>query len=182
RGLGNVTLVAGDITHSIAMEQLPDDHFDLALSQRGPNLNEPLARKLRNDAFFLQELVSEFDGFPVKEIFGRYPYVPGAFAGHQGLLSAYAELGFFPVSVKEYFYEEFFRDSEHLAVFLRQGAMLSNWRLPPKPYDAGRDHGALELYVRYNTTPKGIRLLRQRKVFALRRARVHYYPADWGPE
>jgi hypothetical protein len=61
---------------------------------------------------------------------------------------------------------------------IQGAANLSNWRLPDKPYEAHRDWPALELYARYNTTSKGIRLLRQRKVFVLRRAPVTYYPVD----
>ena len=32
------------------------------------------------------------------------------------------------------------------------------------------DQDALDLYARYNTTPEGIRVLRQRKILVLRRA------------
>lgn len=46
------------------------------------------------------------------------------------------------------------------------------------PLDPVRDGPALDLYVRYHATPKGIRVLRQRKVFVLRRAKVTYYPVD----
>lgn len=175
--LGNVTLVAGDITDAAAVEQLPDDHFDLAFTRRGPHLNAALARKLRPDALFIQELVSQYNGWSLQTIFGRQAFTPTA-AGLYGLLGHYAGLDFSPVSVKEYFYEEFFRDADHLAAFLAHGAMLSNWRLPPKPYDPAQDRAALELYARYNATPRGIRVLRHHSVLVLRRARVHYYPAD----
>lgn len=64
--------------------------------------------------------------------------------------------------------------AKRLAAFLTQvGAMLAPWwiprPLPRKPYDPQLDRDALELYVRYNTTPKGIRVQRQRKIFVLRR-------------
>src|SRR5262245_37287680 len=41
-GLANVTLVEGDTTLAEAVDQLPDDHFDLAFSQRGPNMSRML--------------------------------------------------------------------------------------------------------------------------------------------
>ena len=100
------------------------------------------------------------------------------FAGSQDLLGRYAELGLSPVSAKEFFCEQYFRNADHLAAYLAQGASLSNWRLPNRPYDADRDRAALELYARYNATPDGIRVLGQRKVLVLRRARVAYYPVD----
>jgi SAM-dependent methyltransferase len=178
-GLTNVTLVEGDTTLAEAVEQLPDDHFDLAFSQRGPNMSRMLVGKLKKEGMFLQELVSNFDGYPLKEIFGRRHYAAYEYADQQVIMSSYAEIDLFPISLKEYFYEEFYRDINHLEAYLTQGgANLSNWRLPDKPYEAGRDRPALELYTRYNTTSKGIRLLRQRKIFALRRAPVTYYPVD----
>lgn len=177
--LGNVQLIEGNVADADAVAQLPDARFNIALSQRGPNINAALAAKLAPDAIFIQELVSSFDAYPLQELFGRRHYTPSSFVDQDVILSQYAELDLFPVSNKEYFYEAFFRDATHLEAYLKQiTALLSNWRLPPKPYDAERDRAALELYARYNTTPRGIRLLRQRKIFVLRRAPVTYYPVD----
>lgn len=58
--------------------------------------------------------------------------------------------------------------------------MLKNWRLPARPYSA-TDRAALDLYARYHTTPQGIRVLRQRKIFVLRKTVVSYYPIDTPP-
>jgi len=180
--LGNVRLVEGNVVDADAAAQLPDAHFDIALSQRGPNINAALAAKLAPNGVFIQELVSNFDAYPLKELFGRKHYANYWFVDQDVILAQYAELDLFPVSNKEYFYEAFFRDTAHLEAYLKQiPALLSNWRLPPKPYDAEHDRAALELYARYNTTPRGIRLLRQRKIFVLRRAPVTYYPADAAP-
>jgi SAM-dependent methyltransferase len=177
--LSNATVVSGSTVDPEALKSLPAATFDLAFSQRGPNLNEHLIHTLNKEAIVVQELVSNFDGYPLGEIFGRRHYLPYSYTDQAVLLSNYAELGLFPISCKEYFYDEFFRDSEHLEAFLTQvGAMLSNWRLASKPYDPVRDQPALDLYVRYNTTSKGIRVLRQRKIFVLRRTVVTYYPVD----
>lgn len=159
---------------------LPDAHFDLALTQRGPNFNTALVAKLRNGAICVQELVGSIDQYPLKEIFGRRAYAAYNFTGPDTLMAQYADLGLFPVSVKQYFYDQFFRDSDHLASYLMEGANLNNWRLPPMPFDAQRDRAALDLYVRYNTTPNGVRVLGQRWVFAFRKAAVSYYPAAAG--
>ncbi|HET8630443.1 MAG TPA: class I SAM-dependent methyltransferase [Thermomicrobiales bacterium] len=177
-GLDNVTLIEGTVAVPADVARLPEGHFDLAFSQRGPNLNAALLRALRPDAIFIQEFVGPLNGNHLGEIFGRRPITAGAAGDYRGLLGQYAELDLFPVSVKEYFFESFFRDAEHLALFLGRGLTLSNWRLPRRPYDPDRDRAALDLYARYNTTPAGIRVLAQRYIFALRRARVHYYPAD----
>jgi hypothetical protein len=40
-----------------------------------------------------------------------------------------------------------------------------------------RDRAALELYVRYNTTPKGIRIVNHRQIYLFRRTTVQYTPA-----
>ncbi|HZO74617.1 MAG TPA: class I SAM-dependent methyltransferase [Ktedonobacteraceae bacterium] len=178
-GLTNARVVSANVTEPASLKPLPDATFDLAFSRRGPNLNEHFLRTLSKEAIIVQELVSNFDGYPLREIFGRRHYAPYFHTDQAVLLSNYAELELFPISCKEYFYEEFFRDSEHLEAFLIQnGATLSNWRLPARPYEPLRDRPALDLYIRYNTTSKGIRVLRQRKIFVLRRAVVTYYPVD----
>ncbi|GCE12279.1 class I SAM-dependent methyltransferase [Tengunoibacter tsumagoiensis] len=160
-----------------ATKSLPDATFDLVLSRRGPKFSENLLRTLRKTTIFVQEVVSNLDGYPLGEILGRRYLTPFAGTDQEVLLHEYANLGIFPVSCKEYFYEEFFRDREHLASFLTQvAAMLSPWLLPQslphKPYDPVQDQDALDLYVRYNTTEKGIRVLRQRKIFVLRRTEI----------
>lgn len=177
RALSNVHLVEANVVSDL-LDALPDGHFDLASSERGPNVNDRLVRKLAADAVFVQELVGGFDGYPLKEIFGRRNYAPYDFAGSDALLARYAEIGLFPISVKQYFYERFFRDAAHLTAFLTEGAPLDNWRLPARPYDPTVDRPALELYSRYNMTPSGIRLLGHRWVLALRRTTVTYYPVD----
>lgn len=50
--------------------------------------------------------------------------------------------------------------------------------MPPMPYEESRDRAALELYARYNTTPKGIRVVNVRKVYLFRRTKVQYIPVD----
>lgn len=178
-GLTNVTLVHGDSANQTEMASLPTATFDLALTRRGPNLNAHLIQTLREGALVVQELVSNFDGYPLGEIFGRRHYAPYNYTDQQVILSNYAEQGLFPVSCKEYFYEEFFRDAEHLEQHLIQiASKLSNWRLTPRPYVPAVDRVALDLYARYHTTPQGIRMLCQRKIFVLRKTVVVYYPVD----
>jgi hypothetical protein len=86
-------------------------------------------------------------------------------------------LDLFPVSIKEYFYEVFFRDADHLAVYLSQSTSFYSWPMPPTPYDDTRDQEALALYVRYNRTEEGVRLIHHRKVYLFRRTVVHQAPA-----
>jgi SAM-dependent methyltransferase len=181
--LSNVTLLRGVSSNEEDMAKLPDKTFDLAFSRRGPNISAPIARSLKDNAIVVQELVSNFDAYPLGEIFGRRGYNLNSFTDQQVILSNYFHLGLFPVSCKEYFYVEYYRDIEHLDQQLNQlKVILSNWlsnyQQPPKPYDSVIDRPALELYVRYNTTPKGIKLLRQRKIFVLRKTVDSPYPAD----
>jgi hypothetical protein len=89
-----------------------------------------------------------------------------------------ADLGLLPVTFKQYFWEAYFRDLAHLEAHVAKEGVLSNWRLSARPYVAERDRPALELYARYNTTPKGIRLLYHIQVLVWRRAPIHYYPID----
>ena len=44
------------------------------------------------------------------------------------------------------------------------------------PYDEARDRQALELYVHYNTTPDGIRMINHRKVYLFLRMVVLQAP------
>jgi hypothetical protein len=90
------------------------------------------------------------------------------------------EVDLFPVSFKEYFYEAFYRDIEHLEADLEKSLWsLYNWRVgDPRPYEASRDRKALELFAQYNPTSRGIRILEHRMIFVLRRANLSFYPVD----
>ena len=181
-GLTNVTVVRGNVVERADMDQLPDERFALALSRRGPNFNEHLVRKLAPDAYVVQELVGGADCADLRELrelLGRRVVSLYHEIGHDGTIRGYARLGLFPVTSTEFFFEEFFRDVDHLEAYLQQSpANVSDWRLGSKPYLPERDRGALELYAGYHHSPKGIRLLRHRWVFALRRVDLPRYPVD----
>lgn len=173
-GLNNAHFLHGEKRAPHILAALPDG-FDVIYSRRGPNLDEKLAEKLKIGGIFLQLLVSEFDGYPLKEIFGRRAYSPFNFADEYALLAEYARFGMQPISVKTYWYEIFFRNIEHLETFLTNiPANLSDWRIEDLPYDPKRDRAALELYARYNSTSDGIRLLRHRRVIAVRKVEINY--------
>ena len=140
------------------------------------------ASKLTDDKepIVIQERGGDFSFYPLGIIFGRQAYAPYHFNSREVTLHKYADMELFPVSVKEYYYESFYRDIDHFEADLRNlPALLYNWRVGElRPYEVERDRTALELYARYNTTPKGIRLLEHRMVFVFRRTVVSYYPVD----
>lgn len=171
----NATLVEGNVAVASDVASLPDNTFDLVLSRRGPNVNEALLPKLKPTAYIIQELHQDNPGF--LEAFGRKSLLASIAQSPNKLVADYSWLGFFPVSIKEYFYESFFKDAEHLAAYLSQKTMFGSWPMPPIPYDETRDRAALTLYAQFNTTPKGLRVLHHRKVYLFRRAVVHYAPA-----
>jgi len=179
-GLANVTLIEGNVNVDTDTSKLPNDYFNLALSQRGPDFNQLIASKLNKNAIVIQERIGEFSFYPLGIIFGRQTYAPYHFNNREVILHKYADIELFPISVKEYYYESFYRDIDHFEADLRKlPALLYNWRVGElRPYEAERDRTALELYARYNTTPKGIRLLEQRMVLVFRRTVVSYYPVD----
>jgi hypothetical protein len=168
-------LISGNVTVSEDVAQLMDDTFDVVLSRRGPNINANLVPKLKPNAVLIQELAQAPLG--LKELFGREPFLPQVGSNPHELVHQYRWLGFIPVSVKDYFYEQYFRDSNHLAEYLGKGALLHHWRMPEFPYDESLDEAALALYARYNKTPRGIRLTGHRKVYLFRRVVVSQYPA-----
>lgn len=174
-GLDNAMLVLGDVTRPDDVAPLPDGTLDLVFSRRGPNMTAPLMSKLKAEAVIVQELYQDSPG--LLEMFGRKSFLANVGNDPNWLIDAYSWLGLFPVSIKTYYYETVFRDAEHLAAHLSQEKALYSWPMPPLPYDEQRDRPALELYVRYNTTPKGIRVLNQRQVYLFRRTPVHYAPA-----
>jgi hypothetical protein len=149
--------------------------FDVVLSRRGPNVNAELRKKLKPDAYIIQELYQQ--PLALHELFGRKPFLPTTGDNPHWLVDEYMWLGFVPVSVKEYFFDAYFRDAAHLVSDLHKSFQFIDWRMPPLPLDEERDRAALELYVRYNTTPQGIRQLRHRKVYLFRRTDVSYFPA-----
>lgn len=179
-GFENVTLIKGNAAEVKDVEKLPNDHFDLIFTERGPNLNHNLVHKLKSGGFFLQELVSQFDGFHLREFLGRRPFTSYAFR-HQVdfMLANLANLDIRPLSFREFYYDAFFRDLAHLEAFLEQTpANVSNWRLEPKPYQPDQDRAALKLFAQYNQTPRGIRLLQHRIIFIGRKEPVHFYPIE----
>lgn len=52
--LHNVTLISGNTTCAADTDKLPDNYFDIAFSQRGPNMNYALAGKLKKEGIFFQ--------------------------------------------------------------------------------------------------------------------------------
>lgn len=76
-GITNTTVIPGNSYDPEAMKNLPDTTFDLAFSRRGPRLSESLLRTLCKKAIFIQEVVCNFDGYPLGEIFG-----PGTIPHH----------------------------------------------------------------------------------------------------
>jgi hypothetical protein len=184
RGLGltNVTFVEGNTEVVEDVDQLPDNYFQIAFTESGPSINEHLVRKLTPDAYFLQEVGGFYCDYHLLEIMGRIPFTNYAYHGwDQSHIKQAADIGLLPVSFKNYFWEQYFRDLAHLEAYVSTEGVLSNWRLSPRPYQAERDRPALELYARYNMTPKGIRLLQHIQVLAWRRTPIHYYPVDGLP-
>jgi SAM-dependent methyltransferase len=174
RSLTNVTLIPGDTTDLAVVSQLPEAHFDLAFSRRGPFLTPALMKKLAPGAPFIIELAQNFLG--LKDLFGRTPFLPGSPGDPEWAITHHASLGFVPVSAKSYWYNEWFRDEDHLAAYLAQGAPLQNWWMDACPYDDKRDRPALQLYCRYNRTDEGIRLVGHRRIYVLTRQPTQYYP------
>lgn len=174
-GIKNATVVLGNVAEAGNVAQLPDDTFDLVLSRRGPDVNAEVRKKLKPAAYIIQELYQQ--PLALHELFGRKPFLPTVGDNPHWLVDQYQWLGFTPVSVKEYFFAGYFRDLAHLTSYLHKEFQFIDWRMPPLPFDEGQDRAALELYARYNTTAKGIRLLCHRKVYLFRRTEFSYFPA-----
>ena len=174
-GLNNAQAVLGNVAVADDVRtQLPDDHFDRVFSRRGPNITDTLLNKMKPDAIVIQELVQGTLG--LTQLFGRAPFLPHVGSDPHWLIGHYAELDLLPVSVKDYFFDDYYREPEHLIRDLK-GLLLWDWRMQAYPYDEGRDRDALNLYIRYNTTPRGIRVMHRRSVYVFRRANVQRFPA-----
>jgi SAM-dependent methyltransferase len=171
-GIGNATFVEGNVAEDADIAQLPDGYFDLALSQRGPNLNAAMLTKLRPDAIFIQEFVAEFDWYPLNEALGRRAATCYSATGHEQLVRHYLNLGLFPVGTREYFHEAYFRDSDHLAKYLGELGP-ARW---PQDSDEIQDRSVLTAYAGEHTTALGVRLLHHRRIFVLQRAKPSYFP------
>ena len=183
--VGNVTFIHADTSDDSALSQLPDGYFDIAYCESGPGINAMLMQKLTDDAIFIQEIGGTFGAYQLHEIMGRKPYTYYAYGqdySDQVLLSEMAALDLVPISIKNFFYEWYFQDVDHLeANVISSPWQVGDWRMgDPLPYDAERDRPALELYASYNTTDKGIRFQQQIRVFMWRREKVHFYPVYCG--
>lgn len=173
--LDNVTLVEGNVAEPADLTPLPDDSFSICLSRRGPDVNPSLMPKLKANAFVIQELYQEPLG--LREIFGRKAFLPSAGSNPHWLVDRYRWLGLMPVSIKDYFFEEYFETAEKFSTYLQHAGPLSDWRMPQAPFDPKYDQAALNLYIQFNSTEKGIRLFSHRKVYVFRRTAVSHYPA-----
>jgi SAM-dependent methyltransferase len=172
--LANTRLVSGNVAVADDLQTLPENTFDLLFSRRGPNVVPAMLRAIKPDAFIVQELVQGTLG--LKPLFGREPFLPHVGCDPHWLIAEYQSLDFLPVSVKDYFFDEFYRDEAHLIGSLR-GKMLWDWRMPDMPYDEGLDRDALSLYARYNKSARGIRVTHRRSVYLFRRTRIARFPA-----
>lgn len=172
--LSNATLVAGNVAVADDLRALPDGAFDLLFSRRGPNVVPAMLRAIKPEAFIVQELVRGTLG--LKSFFGREPVLPSVGSNPHELIEMYSWFDFVPVSVKDYFFDEFYRDEAHLITSLR-GKLLWDWRMPDLPYDEALDRDALNVYVRFNTTARGIRVTHRRSVYLFRRTTVARFPA-----
>lgn len=173
----NVHFLHGKKNDARLLAAIPDD-LNVIYSRRGPNIDQELADKLQVGGIFLQLKVSEFDGYPLREIMGRREYSPYHFHNEHDLMVHYALMNMQPISIKSYFFDVFFKDIDHLEAFLINiPANLTDWRMDMLPYERKRDRPALELYVRYQTTPMGVRLQRHRRVMAFRKIEL-YYPTQ----
>lgn len=174
-GLGHVQCVLGNVADAADVKSgLPDDTFDVAFSRRGPNVVPAVLSKLKPNAIVIQELVQGTLG--VKPLFGREPFLPVVGHNPHRLIAQYAELDLMSVSVKDYFFDQFFHDEAQLIRDL-QAFLLWDWTMPDYPYDETRDHSALDTYIRYNTTPRGIKVTHRRSVYVFRRTHVARFPA-----
>ncbi len=175
-GLQNVALVEGSNSEAGDFGPIPDGSIDFGMSIRGPNVTLRLPAKLRDDALWLQEIYRQCLG--LHAIFGRSrsTFLPSLPGGPDPIVREYAGLALLPVSARTFYYEQYFRDSEHLRAWLGVGGLL--------PSETERrlatDRAALELYCRYNDTPGGIRLVGTTKVFLFRRTDVPRPPAMTG--
>jgi SAM-dependent methyltransferase len=173
--LANAKLVLGNVAVADDLKQLPDDAFDLLFSRRGPNVVPGMLHAIKPNAFIVQELVQGTLG--LQQLFGREPFLPQVGSDEHWLIAQYQALNFLLVSVKDYFYDAFYRDADHLASGLRRDKLLWDWRMPELPYDDALDRAALDLYVRYNITERGIRVTHRRSVYLFRRTTISRFPA-----
>ena len=175
RKIGNAKFIHGNAAVPGDIAKLPDDAFNLVLSRRGPDFKQELLPKLKPDALLVQELYQ--DSLALLEIFGRKTFLRDFWNNPHNKVALYQRLNLFPISIKEYFTESFFRDAEHLIAYLSRPNAFFSWPMPPTPYEETRDREALELYIRYNTKPDGIRVINHRKVYLFRREVVLQAPA-----
>ena len=175
QGITNAKFILRSAASAGDADSLPDDYFDLVFSRRGPNVNA-FMQKMKDEAVVIQELFQGYLG--LLEFMGRKSFLADLGDNPRWLIDEYSWLNLFPVSAKEYYFDFYFRDTNHLAAYLSRKTSLYSWPMPPMPYEAARDLPALELYAPYNMTSKGIRLINVRKVYLFRRIPVQYAPVD----
>ncbi len=174
RGLTNAQASVANVSDPDCAASLPLDTFNLVLSRRGPFLTSHLMPTLRQDALFVVEMFQDYLG--LKTLFGRTPILPTTGAEADPAVSHMASLDMVPVSIRTFWFEEWFQDEDHLGRYLSQGANLSNWWMDPCPFDPIRDREALHLYAKYMRSSEGIRLQACRKIYVFRRQKTQFYP------
>jgi SAM-dependent methyltransferase len=141
----------------------PDASFDLVYSRRGPTFYREFARLLRPGGVYAEIQIGDRDTRDLKETFGR-----GQDFGtwDQSFLTRnVAEIsaaGLDVVEAREFVYDDYYRDIEHLSYFLEGVPIFTD-------YDPAADRPLLQRYVDSHSCAEGVVLERHRLLIAARK-------------
>jgi len=160
RGATNVRFQAADAERT----GFADESFDLVYSRRGPTFYQEYARLLKPGGCYAEIQIGEHDARELKETFGRgQDYAERDVSSLNRNVLQLRVAGFEVIEAREYLYEDYYRDVDHLSLFLEGVPILTE-------YDAAADWPHLQRFAANHAGPEGVALGRHRVLIAARKA------------
>lgn len=159
-GITNVGFEAADAERT----GYASECFDLLYSRRGPTFYQEFARLLKPGGHYVEIQIGDRDARELKQIFGRgqdYGAWDDSFLERN--VTELRDVGLDVIEAREYVYDDYFRDIDHLSFFLEGVPIFTD-------YDAAADAAYLQRYAAEHIGPYGVALERHRVLIGARKA------------
>ena len=152
------------IMDNLAMDT-PEEYYDVVVARNTVIDAKQIYRTLKRDGYLLVRGVDKYDCYELKLIFGRgqamHDIKPISILDYEQILEAgFRDVELIPIHVREYF-----KTKADLVNFLKKVPILDDFNEQDGDnkiyYSKSLEEDKLNQYIKRNTYPKGIRLIRR---------------------